>query len=162
MATGPVPGKGEALEAPVVPGHGFSQYSTAVLAGWLDYNEHMNDAAYALALGAANEAFLDFAQIGAAYREQTGATMYTVEAHIYYLAEVHSNDRLRAETNIGELGAKKLRLVTTLIRNDGKPVARGEFLYLHYDQTAQKVIPFPNVVRQRLDKLGITLGLIEN
>jgi len=162
MATDPIRGSNDLSDATTMPKKGFDQYSTLIHPEWLDYNEHMNDAAYALALGAANEAFLNFAQIGAAYREQTGATMYTVEAHLYYLAEVHSNDRLHAETRIGELGTKKLRLVTTLTRNDGKPAARGEFVYLHYDHIAQKVIPFPDEVQQRLSELDISLGPIKS
>jgi acyl-CoA thioester hydrolase len=132
----------------------FRQYETDVLSEWLDYNGHMNDAAYALALTAANEAFLDYAEIGADYRAKTGCTMYTVEAHIYYLAEVRATDRLTARTVIAELAAKKLRLITTLLRTDGQKAARGEFLYLHYDQRLEQVIPFPEPVLARLQELA--------
>jgi len=131
----------------------FMEFETSVLKEWLDYNEHMNDAAYALALSAANEAFLDHANTGASYRAATGCTLYTVEAHIYYLAEVHSTDRLSARTEISELTNKKLKLATTLIRTDGKEAARGEFLYLHYNQELEKVIPFPVEVFTRLKSL---------
>jgi acyl-CoA thioester hydrolase len=132
----------------------FSQYETDVLGEWLDYNGHMNDAAYALVLTAANEAFLDYAEIGAGYRAKTGCTMYTVEAHIYYLAEVRATDHLTARTVIAELAAKKLQLTTTQLRTDGQEAARGEFLYLHYDQRLEKVIPFPEAVFARLQKLA--------
>jgi len=128
----------------------FTEFETDVLSEWLDYNEHMNDAAYALALTAANEAFLDHAKIGAGYRADTGCTLYTVEAHIYYLAEVHATDHLKARTEISELSDKKLRLLTTLFRSDGEKAARSEFLYLHYNQQLEKVIPFPDAVLERL------------
>lgn len=136
--------------------HGvFMEFETDVLGEWLDYNEHMNDAAYALALTAANEAFLDYAEIGAGYRADTGCTLYTVEAHIYYLAEVHATDHLKAQTEISELSTKKLKLSTTLFRADGEKVARSEFLYLHYNQQSEKVVPFPDAILARLKKFEI-------
>lgn len=133
----------------------FMGFETDVLREWLDYNEHMNDAAYALALTAANEEFLDYAEIGAGYRADTGCTLYTVEAHIYYLAEVHATDHLKAQTEIIELATKKLRLSTTLFRTDGEQVARSEFLYLHYNQQSEKVVPFPDAILARLRKFEI-------
>jgi acyl-CoA thioesterase FadM len=132
----------------------FKQYETDVLSDWLDYNGHMNDAAYALVLTAANEAFLDYAEIGAGYRAKTGCTMYTVEAHIYYLAEVRATDHLTARTVIAELATKRLRLITTFLRTDGQKAARSEFLYLHYDQHLEKVIPFPEALLARLQELA--------
>lgn len=136
--------------------HGvFMEFETDVLGEWLDYNEHMNDAAYALALTAANEAFLDYAEIGADYRADTGCSLYTVEAHIYYLAEVHATDHLKAQTEIGELSTKKLKLSTTLLRADGEKAARSDFLYLHYNQQIEKVVPFPESILARLEKFGI-------
>lgn len=130
--------------------NGFHEFETDVLGEWIDYNEHMNDGAYALALTAANEAFLDYAKIGAGYRLETGCSLYTVEAHIYYLAEVDATDHLKAHTKISELSAKKLRLLTTLFRSDGEKVARSEFLYLHYDQNHESVAPFPDSTLGRL------------
>jgi acyl-CoA thioester hydrolase len=130
-----------------------NEYETDVLTEWLDYNGHMNDAAYALALTAANEAFLNLAGIGADYRAKTGCTMYTVEAHIYYLAEVRATDRLTARTEIAELAAKKLRLTTALLRTDGQTAARSEFLYLHFDQESAKVTPFSDSTMAKLLEL---------
>lgn len=118
-------------------------YKTDIKPAWIDYNEHMNDSAYAIVLTEANEEFLKLGNIGSSYRSTTGCTMYTVEAHIFYLAEVHQSDSLQARTWIGELGPKKLKLTTELIRRDGKIAARGEFLYLHFDQHTSSVIPFP-------------------
>lgn len=121
----------------------FESYETEIKPDWIDYNEHMNDSAYAIALTEANEEFLTFANIGSDYRSATGCTMYTVEAHIFYLAEVHQSDALHAQTCIEELGDKKIKLKTQLFRRDGKLAARGEFLYLHFDQKASSVKPFP-------------------
>ncbi|HEX7404720.1 MAG TPA: thioesterase family protein [Candidatus Nanopelagicaceae bacterium] len=121
-------------------------YETEIRPDWIDYNEHMNDSAYAIVLSEANEEFLKFANIGSDYRSVTGCALYTVEAHIFYLAEVHQSDALHARTCIVELNEKKIRLKTELIRRDGKLAARGEFLYLHFDQNVSSVKPFPDGV----------------
>lgn len=120
----------------------FTDFTTSIDTTWIDYNGHMNDAAYALALSQANEAFLEHVDLSAAYRERTGRTMYTVDLHIVYLAEVHGSDSLTACIGITELAARKLRLSTELVRSDGTVAARGEVLYLHYDQTSATVVAF--------------------
>lgn len=120
----------------------FSEYSTSIPETWIDYNEHMNDAAYAIAISLANEAFLEHLGLSAEYRERTGRTMYTVDLHLQYEAEVHRSETLHANTEVSELGSKKLRLRTTLVRSDGVVAARSDVLYLHYDQGASAVIPF--------------------
>ena len=120
----------------------FEAFGTDVHDDWIDYNGHMNDAAYALALTAANEAFLDHVDLGAGYRARTGCTMYTVDLHLSYQAEVQASDRLAARTSVTLLAPRKLRLTTALVRSDGTVAATGEVLYLHYDQHARQVVPF--------------------
>ncbi len=129
-------------------------YETEIRPDWIDYNEHMNDSAYAIVLTEANEEFLKFANLGSDYHSSTGCTVYTVEAHIFYLAEVHQSDVLHARTYIDELDTKKIRLKTELIRRDGKLAARSEFLYLHFDQNASSVRPFPDGVFAFLSTLA--------
>lgn len=120
----------------------FAQFTTTIHEPWIDYNGHMNDAAYALAVSLANEAFLEHLDLSADYRERTGRTMYTVDLHIAYRAEVHSSDTLAARTHVHVLGARKLGLTTDLVRSDGVVAATAEVLYLHYDQAAAAVVPF--------------------
>jgi acyl-CoA thioester hydrolase len=120
----------------------FEAFGTAIHDDWIDYNGHMNDAAYALALTAANEAFLDHVDLGAGYRERTGCTMYTVDLHLSYKAEVQASDRLQARTSVTLLAPRKLQLTTALVRSDGTVAAIGEVLYLHYDQGTQQVTAF--------------------
>jgi acyl-CoA thioesterase FadM len=130
----------------------MNSYETDIKSEWLDYNGHMNDAAYAIALSQANDTGLDSFGIGATYREATGRTMYTVEAHIYYQAEVHASDHLTAIIHVSEVGPKKLRLATELIKKNGDVAARGEFLYLHYDQKSQAAVPFEQHTLNSLQK----------
>lgn len=120
----------------------FEKFETDIKPEWIDYNEHLNDAAYAAVLSQANEEFLKHLDLSDKYRLATNCSMYTVEMLISYLAEVHQSDHLKAKSWVSELAPKKIRIKTELIRNDGTVAATGQVLYLHFDGAAQKVSPF--------------------
>ncbi len=102
----------------------FRGHSTRVRPEWVDYNGHMNDAAYAVVLGEANEAFLEALGLSAAYRERTGAGLFTVESHIRYLAECSLDQQLAATSVLVFADAKKLHVCTELLDEQGLTVER--------------------------------------
>ena len=53
--------------------------------------------------------------------------MYTVECHIRFLAESKLGDVLEASTILVSADPKRMRLHTLLSRDDGTPIATGEF-----------------------------------
>ncbi len=120
----------------------FTDFSCAVPTAAIDYNGHMNDAAYAQVLTDANELFLDRLGLSASYRERTGCAMYTVEITIKFLHEVHATDTITAESVVASYDAKRLRVHSTL-KVGGTDVATGDSLYLHVDTGAGKVAVFP-------------------
>ena len=119
----------------------FREHRTRVRPEWVDYNGHMNDAAYAAVLGDANEALLEALGLSAAYRDRTGAAMFTVESHIRYLAECTLGQLLTAASLLVSADARKLRVCTELLDDQGEPVATGEFLYLHVDSGRVTAMP---------------------
>ena len=123
------------------PGVPFSTYDVTVPAEWVDYNGHMHDASYVSALSDANEELFSALDLSADYRAETGASFYTVEYHVHYLAECSQGERLRASTLVVEADPKRLRLRTELVRGDGTVAATGESLYLHVDARAGGVRP---------------------
>lgn len=120
----------------------YVAFSCGVPAASIDYNGHLNDAAYAQVLTDANEMFLDALGLSASYRENTGAAMYTVEITLKFLHEVNADDTVRAESWVASADSKRLRVATTLLVGD-TPVASGDSLYLHVDTVTSKVSPFP-------------------
>ena len=131
----------EGSAAPVaVP---FTDFSCAVPAAAIDYNGHMNDAAYAQVLTDANELFLDRLGLSASYRERTGCAMYTVEITIKFLHEVSATDTITAESVVASTDSKRLRVHSTLKVGDTE-VATGDSLYLHVDTGTGKVAAFPD------------------
>ena len=121
----------------------YAGYRTEVRAEWIDYNGHLNDAGYAIVLSEANELLLAHLGLSEAYRADTGRAMYTVESHIRYLAEAMRGDVIEAASLLVSADAKRLRVHTVLRRDDGVPVATGEYLYLHVNQAAGGVAAMP-------------------
>lgn len=120
----------------------FTKFLCKVPDSAIDYNGHLNDAAYAQVLTDANEEFLDALGLSASYREATGCSMYTVEITIKFLREVSRGETLRASSQLRSHDAKRVRIHTSLLADDGAQVATGDSLYLHVDTVAGKVRPF--------------------
>jgi len=109
----------------------------------IDYNGHMNDAAYAQVLADANELFLDALGLSVSYRERTGCALYTVEMTIKFRQEASLGDTLRGQSWLATCDAKRVGVHTRIIAADGRTVATGDTLYLHVDTAAGGVRPFP-------------------
>ena len=121
----------------------FREHRTVVRPEWVDYNEHMNDAAYAVVLTAANEEFLAALGLSADYRTRTGSALFTAESHLRYLAECSLGQQLSAATLLVAADAKRVHLHTELLDEAGAPVATGEYLYLHVDTVSGRVAELP-------------------
>jgi acyl-CoA thioesterase FadM len=142
------------------PAQPFSTYSTEVRADWLDYNGHMHDASYATALSEANEDLFAALGLSADYRAATGASFYTVEWHIRFLASCSLGQSLRAASIVVAADTKRVRVYTELLRDDGRTAATGEALYLHVDTGHDAVTPMPADRQRRVqDMLVAHAGL---
>jgi acyl-CoA thioester hydrolase len=130
----------------------FAAYREQVRPEWLDYNGHLNDASYAIVLTRAHELLLEHLGLSAAYRESHQASMFTVEMHLRYVAEVSDGQTLTASTLMVEADHKRLRLHSELYA-DGVLAATGECLYLHVDTVAGRTAPLPDDRQGRVDAL---------
>ncbi|MBV8474674.1 MAG: thioesterase family protein, partial [Hyphomicrobiales bacterium] len=59
-------------------------YESAVVAEWVDYNGHMNDAAYAVVFSRSVDALMDRIGLDAATRKASGHTLYTMQTMLHY------------------------------------------------------------------------------
>ena len=143
---------GEQEPAADAPGAPFTAYRQEVRPEWLDYNGHLNDASYAVVLTTAHELVLESLGLSAAYRASHGASMYTVEMHLRYVAEVGEGQTLTAATTLVEADHKRLRLHSELYA-DGVLAATGECLYLHVDTGAGRTAPLPADRQARVDAM---------
>lgn len=117
---------------------------------WIDYNGHLSEAYYVLVFGFATDALMDRAGMGAGYRERTGCSLYTVEAHVRYLREVPPDAELEVRTRVVAVGAKKVRLCHEMWL-EGVLRATEEVMALHVDQVNGGTVPFPEEVAALLE-----------
>jgi acyl-CoA thioester hydrolase len=132
----------------------ITDHTATVRPEWIDYNGHMNEAFYVLVFGHATDAMMIETGMGQKYREESGCSLYTAEAHVRYLREVSEGAELTVRTRILGVDAKKFRLVREMRAKDRKdPVATSELLMIHVDQKAGRAAPFPDSVRERFAAL---------
>ena len=113
---------------------------------WIDYNGHLSEPYYVLVFGHATDAVMDLVGIDAAYREANDASLYTVEAHVRYLAEVSAGSDLEVRSSvIGATG--KLLWIWHELWVDGRLRATEEVLGVHVSGGSSA--PFPDDVAAR-------------
>jgi acyl-CoA thioester hydrolase len=122
---------------------------------WIDYNGHMMDGYYAIAFTEATDAFLDHVGLGAAYREQTGASIYTVESHLCYFSSVRAGTRLRYSSQLLGSDAKRMHVLHRMTdAGTGGEVATNELMFLHVDIATERVTPMPRERQQAVATLA--------
>jgi acyl-CoA thioester hydrolase len=143
-------------EKPATPGkpEQIPDHTATVRPEWIDYNGHMNEAFYVLVFGHATDAMMIETGMGQQYREESGCSLYTAEAHVRYLREVSEGAEVTVRTRILGVDAKKVRLVLEMRAAGRKdPVATTELLMIHVDQAAGRAAAFPHSVRVRFASL---------
>ena len=120
---------------------------------WIDYNGHLSEAYYVLVLGHATDEVMDTVGLGPSYRESTGASLYTVEAHIRYLDQVGPGERLEVRSWVIGAGSKTLWIWHELWAGESLR-ATEEILGLHVDTGSvtgnAASAPFPEEVAARV------------
>jgi acyl-CoA thioester hydrolase len=109
----------------------------AVDQAWLDYNGHMNDAAYAIVFSRAVDVFMDRIAIDDTTRKSTGHTLYTLQSMIHYFMEAHLDTPLSVAARILDHDMKRLRLWLEMTAGLAGPrLAASEQLLISIDQSA--------------------------
>lgn len=132
---------------------------TSVRADWVDYNGHMNDAAYAAVFSHGIDALMEWLGLDAGFRAAHAYTLYTLELHIRYLREAHADDRLGVELQLLDDDAKRLHVFATMRAPDsGAELATCEVMLMGIDQSSGRPAPFPPVIAQRVARLRTQHG----
>ncbi len=126
---------------------------------WIDYNGHMNVAYYLLAFDRAADAFLDAVGIDESYRRTTGKTTFAAECHITYQREVVAGDQLRFAAQIIGFDEKRIHFFQSMYHAEkGFLAATSEWLSLHVDLRARRVVPMPTAILGRLAEISAAHG----
>jgi acyl-CoA thioester hydrolase len=133
------------------------RYRAEIQPDWIDYNGHLRDAYYCVVMSLAVDDVMDHLGLDAAYRERTRCTLYTVELHIHYTAEIKSSDELSVATSILDADRKRIHAACEFYcpRIEGS-AASAELLLLHVQQGEKpSVVAFPPDVAERLETLKL-------
>ena len=110
-------------------------YRTVVAPEWIDFNGHLRDAYYVVALSLAVDALMDRLGLDAAYRARTRCTLYSLEMHMHWLHEVMTGEELTIDARILAADRKRLHVgMDVRIARYPGPVATADFMLLHVQQ----------------------------
>lgn len=131
-------------------------YRTQVHEDWVDYNGHLRDAFYLLMFSYATDALMERIGLDADHREQSGNSLFTLEAHINYLHEVKLGTEVWVQTQIIAFDRKRLHVYHSLHRSGFDEVlAASEQLLLHVDLAGPRSAPFSE------QSIGLLQGLAQ-
>ncbi|SDL88487.1 thioesterase family protein [Sediminibacillus halophilus] len=128
-------------------------YQNLVHDEWVDYNGHMNDAAYAKAFSQAVDAFIDDIGLDEETRKSWGYTIFTLESHICYLQEAHRGQELRLDIQLLDEDAKRLHVFFTMKNTEGDLLATSEQMLMGINSEQGRPAPFPDPVAAAIRQL---------
>ncbi len=121
---------------------------------WIDYNGHLNVAYYNVLFDRAVDEVYELLGLGPDYLKQHAHSTVVAELHVRYLREVHEADLLRVSVQLLDYDAKRIHFFKQLLHASENWVsATSESMTLHVDMTAKKVVPFPESVLRKLERL---------
>jgi len=110
-------------------------YETEVAADWVDYNGHMNDAAYALVFSRSLDALMDRIGLDAASRKAHRRTLYTLQVMLHYFKEAGQGQALFVRGRLLEHDDKRMRVWLEMqASRDGATLAASEQLLISVEQ----------------------------
>ncbi|MFC5699481.1 thioesterase family protein [Pseudomonas sp. GCM10022186] len=131
--------------------HALTTYRTTIPADWVDYNGHLRDAFYLLIFSYATDALMDVIGLDEAGRAETGHTLYTLECHLNYLAEVKLGAQVEVRTQLLGVDAKRLHIHHSLhYPGDATELAASEQMLMNIDSAAGRSAPFSEAVAERI------------
>ena len=122
-----------------------------VLPQWIDINGHLNLAYYHVLFDRCGDVAADLMGCGADYVREAAHTIYTAEAHVCYLRELHEGTEVVASLRVLDHDAKRIHVWYELHHaTEGWLAATSENLWLHIDMAGPKVVPFPADLRSKI------------
>lgn len=134
-------------------GQPLELYHCRVEPDWVDYNDHMTEAAFLTAFGWASDALFRYIGDDEGYRASENS-FYTVETHVNYLREALLDEPLKFTTQLLGLDEKRLHFFHEMFNDDtGQLLCTAEQMLLHVDTVAAKAAPILPGPKRALDAI---------
>ena len=109
---------------------------------------------YLVVFDRATDAFLHQVGLTAELREGTGATTFTLEAHVNYLNELHEGDPLRFSTRLLGFDHKRIHYFHEMYHaTEGYLAATNELMSLHVNHSTRRSAPMAVEVTRCLEEI---------
>ncbi|MFC7061987.1 thioesterase family protein [Halobacillus seohaensis] len=129
------------------------KYQDHVHSEWVDYNGHMNDAAYATVFSYAVDHFMDYIGLDEKSRESFAYTIFTLETHLCYLKEAHENEDIHVSFQLIDNDAKRLHIFFIMENEAGDLLATSEQMLMGINTVEGRPAPFPELITHVIEKL---------
>jgi acyl-CoA thioester hydrolase len=129
---------------------------TTVVSEWVDYNGHMNDAAYAIAFSRAGDALMDRIGLDAGARKRTGQSLFTLQAMLHYFKEAKEGDAFAVTCHLLEHDDKRMRLWLEMTGKGGERLAASEQLLISValSEAGARAVPWSFETKAALEALA--------
>jgi acyl-CoA thioester hydrolase len=118
---------------------------------WIDYNGHLNMAFYAVLFDRAIDEIIETWGMGPDYTARDKASIFTLEAHLTYLRELHVGEQVMVRSQLLDFDAKRTHFFQELhVVRDNALSAACEQLHMHIDMTTKRSSPFPGPVLEKI------------
>ena len=135
-------------------GHLLDTHRDIVKPEWSDHIGHFNMGYYLVVFDRATDAFLHQVGLTAELREGTGATTFTLEAHVNYLNELHEGDPLRFTTRLLGFDHKRIHYFHEMYHaTEGYLAATNELMSLHVNHSTRRSAPMAVEVTRCLEEI---------
>lgn len=130
--------------------------ATTVASEWVDYNGHMNDAAYAIVFSRSVDALMDRIGLDSAARKRTGQSLFTLQMMLHYFKEAKEGDALAVSCHLLEHDDKRMRVWLVMTDAGGERLAASEQLLLSVALTEEgpRAAPWSFESRAALEALA--------
>ena len=135
-------------------GHLLDTHRDIVKPEWIDHNGHFNMGYYLVVFDRATDAFLHQVGLTAELREGTGATTFTLEAHVNYLNALHEGAPLRFTTRLLGFDHKRIPYFHEMYHaTEGYLAATNELMSLHVNHSTRRSAPMAVEVTRCLEEI---------
>lgn len=127
----------------------------------IDNNNHMHDAYYNVIFSDVINEFNYSHGLSLKEREESQYTVFTIEAHTTYLAELSLDQSFTVELYLYDYDYKRTHLFLRMLHEDGTIAATNEVMMMGIDKNQRRSAPFPEKYKEFIEAYDLEQEKIE-
>lgn len=127
----------------------------------IDNNNHMHDAYYNVIFSDVINEFNYSHGLSLKEREESQYTVFTIEAHTTYLAELSLDQSFTVELYLYDYDYKRTHLFLRMLHEDGTITATNEVIMMGIDKNQRRSAPFPEKYMEFIEAYDLEQEKIE-